>query len=518
MDENLHDIDKLFRDPIEAHEEAPSTKVWDAIDNNLDKSNVVSIKKKYNNLKKLAVALLLLLLGAIVYEVQTNKSSAGKDVATTKIIDGDKITADKQTKQSAGQNKVNVKDTSGTGSVNSNNYTTNNAVNNNDKNSTLGADVKNNDKRVVTPVSQNAVSVKSSNTKNNKNIADDAVQPDENEKSPVKKSSKQKTKIALRNATADELPDVNSKPSKVNGKKGNAIVLNVLTQPDRTTAEKIIFEKQNIALKINPNRITPDAALKNSLAKNKTAKAAKPFHFSVTPFFSPQFSSNRIEDDRHDGGPQPRNGREAIKKDEQHQTSSTFGILVDIPVGKKWSLQSGINYVNKNIEIEPKKIFAKLDNDGKVKYRFDCSSGYKYLLPKTGTAPIVGDSINTSASTNNLQYLGIPLAINYNFSFKKFNIIPIVGTVANFLVKQKIETELIQGTTKEKQTINTIQGLKPVYFNAVTGIAFEYNLSKRIALSIMPSGNFALSAINKDAAVKSYPNSFGLSGGVKIKF
>jgi hypothetical protein len=28
MDKNLHDIDKLFRDQIEEHEEMPSAKVW----------------------------------------------------------------------------------------------------------------------------------------------------------------------------------------------------------------------------------------------------------------------------------------------------------------------------------------------------------------------------------------------------------------------------------------------------------------------------------------------------------
>jgi hypothetical protein len=38
-----------------------------------------------------------------------------------------------------------------------------------------------------------------------------------------------------------------------------------------------------------------------------------------------------------------------------------------------------------------------------------------------------------------------------------------------------------------------------------------------MALSLVPSGNFALTSINKDAAVKSYPNSFGVAAGLKIK-
>ena len=80
MGENLHDIDKLFRDALDEHEELPPGKVWDALDSNLDKSNVIQIKRKYNNLKRLAVALLLLLLGTVIYEIQSKKT--GKEIAT----------------------------------------------------------------------------------------------------------------------------------------------------------------------------------------------------------------------------------------------------------------------------------------------------------------------------------------------------------------------------------------------------------------------------------------------------
>jgi Outer membrane protein beta-barrel domain len=526
MDENLHDIDKLFRDPIEEHEEMPSGKVWDAIDNNLDKSNIVSIKKKYNNLKKLAVALLLLLLATIVYEVQTSKTS-GKGVVTNKTTDTeDNVTVDKQTTQSAKQNKAGVEDTTGTESINSNNYTTNNAVNNDDKNTASGEAVKNNDKRTVDILPKNTGAANNSNVKKkkNKDITDNALQQDENERAVVKKSTKQQTKIKVYNGAATAVTDENG--NQLNDNDENKDAITGLTPLGRIKAERITGKKQSNKLQINTGRISPDASVKNSMAKNKSTKNAKPFHFSVTPFFSPQFSSNNIREESHSqnsgpGGPPPPpqgGSRDHIKKEEQHQTAFSTGVLVDIPLGKNWGIQSGVTYLNKNISIEPKKIYARLDKDGKAKYLFDCSSGYTYISSKTGSTPAVGDSINVTNSSNSLGYLGIPVGVNYTIAAGKFNIIPTVGVVTNFLVKQQIQTELIQGATKEKQTINTIQGIKPVYFNAVAGIAFEYNLNKKIALNIMPTGNFALSSINKDAAVKSYPNSFGVSGGVKIKF
>jgi len=519
MSENLHDIDKLFKDSIEEHEEMPTEKVWDAIDNNLDKSNIVQIRRKYNNLKRLAVALLLLLLATIVYEIQTKKQGK-EELVKNKTNSTNTSGSNTNAGTSASDDKRNSNPSADSQTNSAGNTETSDATNDGISNSTPDIE-KSTDTKTVNPILQNDNVLPKNNTKKvNEDIAGENTEQ-LGEKSTTKKSSKQRIKITVKKAAAEEFA-IDEKTA-VDVSAGNDIAAGTpkeLTPLQNYKVEKITnFLPKNNLLKINPNRVSPDAVVINNFAKNKNAKNAKPFHFSLTTFFSPQFSSNRIEDDHPPGGgPQPRNGREEIKRDEQHQTSSSLGVLFEMPVGKNWSLQSGLTYLSKKISIEPKKIFAKLDNDGKVKYRFDCSSGYTYISPKTGTAPAVGDSVNAAASTNALQYLGIPLAVKYNFNFGKFSINPVAGTVANFLVKQKIETALIVGTTKEKQTINSIQGLKSTYFSAFTGVSLEYNLSKGISLSLTPAGNFALSSITKDAGVKSYPNSFGLAGGIKIKF
>jgi hypothetical protein len=69
MDENLHDdIEDLFHSALNENEVTPSQKAWEEIDKRLDKESVVSIRKKYTNLKRIAI-LLLLLLGISVYEM-----------------------------------------------------------------------------------------------------------------------------------------------------------------------------------------------------------------------------------------------------------------------------------------------------------------------------------------------------------------------------------------------------------------------------------------------------------------
>ena len=60
MDENLHNIENLFRNGLEDSEEMPPLRAWKDIDNILNNDNVVSIKKKYSNLKRVALLLLVL--------------------------------------------------------------------------------------------------------------------------------------------------------------------------------------------------------------------------------------------------------------------------------------------------------------------------------------------------------------------------------------------------------------------------------------------------------------------------
>ncbi|MEP7259463.1 MAG: outer membrane beta-barrel protein, partial [Flavitalea sp.] len=248
------------------------------------------------------------------------------------------------------------------------------------------------------------------------------------------------------------------------------------------------------------------------------SKRKKPFHFSIMPFFSPQFNFNRIEDDDdHRGGSSGRRESEEIKRDEKHQASSSWGILVEAPLKKNWSLQTGLTYTIKNIDIEPKKIFAQLDNDGEVKYCFNLSSGYAYLSPKTTAQPIVGDSITAAETSSNLRYLSIPVTLQYTLYKGKFSIIPSIGGGINFLVSQRIKTNLLSGSSEERQDISDIQGLKKIYYNTISGIAIQYPIGKYVSLNIAPSVNFALGTINSDAAVKSYPNSFNIATGIRIQ-
>ncbi len=559
MSENLHDIDKLFRDGIEGQEDMPSAKVWEAVDAGLDKSNVIHIKRKYDNLKRIAAILLLLLLSVVGYEIFKNKFSGDKDIAgagssnATKpageISANDNGTAGNPSagKNSSTQNTIGINEAGSnaqSGSVANAGYDSlqnemaavkdNSAVTNKAADNTIAAESGQpvNIKTTQGAAAQTVITEKNNSAAADKNKTTGPVVSnggnDNNYRNAVtvKRPAQHKTKIRIQS------PQPQEEPADENGAQGSneetAVVTASELMPLDNTSVSTLADRINKAVAVNEekagNRQSPDVAIKKMRLK-------KSFHFSLMPFFSPQFVATNIKEESHSqwtntapgGPPPPRPGRgdhkEQYKEDEQKQTAYSIGILASVPLGKNWSVQTGVTYLSKNISIEPKKIYARPDKDGNVKYVFDCSSGYSYISTKTGTTPAVGDSINTVTSKNSLGYVGIPLSVNYAFNFGKFSIIPGVGGMLNLLTRQKIQTELVQGSTKEQKSINKIEGLQSSYLNATAGLAVEYNVNKRIALNIMPAGSFALTSINNsDAAVKSYPNAFGISGGVKIKF
>ncbi|MEO7767694.1 MAG: hypothetical protein ABIS01_09720, partial [Ferruginibacter sp.] len=284
----------------------------------------------------------------------------------------------------------------------------------------------------------------------------------------------------------------------------------------------IPFADQRATVRVAPtNNILPHNQA-NIINSTKSPKLKKESSFSTTAFFGPNISSSRIIADRFEnrpGSPPPHDNHEKIRKGEKPQSSETFGVLIDYKKNRHWGLQSGVALYNKTISIDPKTIYAGVDNNGQVKYLYNCSSGYLFLSSKSVVNPAVGDSINAFMSTNTLQYVLIPLAIKYTYPVNKFDLFASIGTSAFILTKGKIETEI--GNTpsnKEANTSTNINGLKNLYFGGNIGIGASYHISDKVAISFLPSYNFALGSGTKDAVVKSYPNLINLAAGISYKF
>ena len=130
------------------------------------------------------------------------------------------------------------------------------------------------------------------------------------------------------------------------------------------------------------------------------------------------------------------------------------------------------------MNVNPEKIYAVNDNAGKVEFRYNISSGYSYILPSFSSSPSVGDSLYTRTSIHNLQFIGIPVIVQYKLIHKKFSLNPGVGIVFNFLTKAILKTEVNDDMNSEIEFITKLNGLKKFNYCFLISSELQYQLSK----------------------------------------
>ena len=535
MNEDLHNIDDLFTKGLEENQELPAQSVWDKIDKALDKKKVVSISKKYNKLKWAAVVLLLFSIGMAMYTLHIRKQNS-------------ELVKHNKEQQNTSKQKLNSeiagKDSSTISTINT---TEPQGVNNHNN-------FQKQKKKADSSVANNKIEITDNKSLANKAAwekksvihknQDETLTPGkateivalQNRKKAILKN-KTGLKIKIESGKFDSLNTANKNNSKsaisYNTKndiaqteaKNNPAYHIITDKQKKIEIEELLPELKNDFLLptakpiIQIDKILQQQAValnnkKQSFSKKSKLNSAGNSSFSATVFFSPDLVSTKLTDDHPRFMEEERN---AIEKSEQIKFSSTFGVLLDYNIGKKWKLESGLTYSSRKTDIHPKTIYARPDNNGNINYRFNCSAGYSYVTVNSSGPPSFGDSVNALASTNNLQYIGLPFYAKYIFTTGRFSILPGAGISFNFLTKGKIETTVANYTGAKNSSSDKIQGLKSMYLNGTTSIGFQYKLNTIFALSFEPAFRFALSSINKDASVKTNLNSIGLSTGLTIK-
>ena len=496
MDKNLQNIENLFREGLDDNEEMPSSNVWDGIDNRLDKDNVISIKKKYSNLKRVALLLLLLLIGFSLYELNYRRTNSGFAEKNNNAGNKETVTGNNNNESQKSVNK-NI-----SASKNINNNTTLNPIPDNNSQVPPGNNL------ITDKQYQKSVSPIGNDIANTPTILKQRylfVNPSEN-RQKIKPSEPGEDK---------QTTLVNNNTVQINNSLLFPWQLNLLPVEKINTPTILSPDSKNSLYAFALTKSNPLIDIKNSVTQQAKKKETKPSRFSITGFFSPDIASYHLEEDQP--GNQPETARK-IEKGERHEFSSTFGLLLDYNLNKHWSLQSGLTFSNTNIKVNPKTIYAQNDNNGNIKYRVNISSGYGYILPSFQNAPSIGDSLKVTTATHKLRYIGIPVAVKYKFGKEKskLSFVAMAGVTTNFLTKGKLETEVQKGPDDEVEVLNNIQGLKSVYFSGMAGAGAEYKLTRKLSVSLMPTARFALNPINKGAVVKTYPNSFGLSASARI--
>lgn len=506
MDKNSHTIDDIFNTAYNKFEEEPSAGVWEKLNAGLNKKDSELYKKKFIGWKRIAILLLFLFLGFVIYELGVIKKglshssdfSVSQKAATlhaTKNNSADKI----------------------------NNAQTNHTNNSVETNSFQKKAVQKKYEKINAFLNdENTLVAKSSKGEKNtgkSKVVDEKQQPvlwkNKNKDFAITGTKKAKTKKhETKQASAN-----NSFFADVTKKNNITLQPKISTITDKENKEltKIILLStlpHRSSTLTSPNPVTEIMSNADNAKKGNSKFKS---YWTATGFASVNLAQYRLENGTQASG-QQNNEKELIGNREKHEASFSAGIMANRQLKKYWGLQTGFIYSNTLIAIDPQKMYAAQQANGTISYQYITSSGYAYIKPDFGSPPAIGDSLNSSTAQHNLQSLSIPVLLLYKIDKKKFSILPAAGFTANFITSATVNTEVENTLNKEKVFIMGLNGMKNFYFGLMANVTVQYHLTNRLAITLFPSFQYALTQITKYNVVKTYPYNLNIGGGITCKF
>jgi hypothetical protein len=504
MDDNLQNIEDLFRAALKENEEKPSPKVWNELDKKLDKENLKKLKGKFNTLKKLSILLLFLLSITIINNYRQSLFTGNhvkiNSNAIAKLKNSQKNTIVDRRSNNSFDRKGAVLQKIGSSSQRlSKKYLKGSVTSTTEKeNLSLPGKMPSRLNRLDNIFStEKRVASETMSTGINRRKISDVSRNDEfsineiknqNENALLKKNS---THSSLKSTFLGNIPEI----VKLNKFYiSTEPVSNVQLRPG--------------AIVMSNSRIQAGNEAKSKTGIQHQARS----EFFLNPFFSPDFAWSRLQDDNV--GNQLDSAR-LLEKEEKSEFSYTLGVLTGKKISSHFTLESGLTFSNTNISLEPKFIYAQPDFNGITKYRVNTSSGYGYVLPTFSQNPAPGDSLYMYTSSETIQYLGVPLGAFYSIGINKFKVSFGAGISMNLLSRAKLEINLENGSRRESEILYNLVGTRKVYFSGFINTEAGYYLNKQIAITLRPTFKFAINSIDHNATVKSYPLTFGTQVGFR---
>jgi len=545
MSGDLHHIDDLFKSGFEGKEETPSPAVWENIEKELDKKDSRPKFFYWWNTRRIAAAVLIMATSAGLFaggyylgtrketkagstEEKRSHSAVPGSVGTDKPV----LNAPTENDRSdAAQNEVDQVNIAK--SLQRDAIGTSKAGNINDAEQSGTEQVENNSGVNVAEGSNRNTALTPIDSKSGSGV----VAADVRKNSPDEQQAKVKPSKAPGARNNGNKPAVSSDKSQpvAASEKSPVIMTGQTAEPVQAETASRTWEAETITAgslsrglpetqkHISVNRAAPIAAAKLPAAPsakeatqqsipvlNKRSSSVDLPRFSFTPVAGLQFGSNKIV---ATNDPHANYVKTDIDRTESQPVSISGGILADLKIARNMTIQSGIMFTSRTIEIEPKYVKAERNPDGKVRYKFDCSAGTYYIKKSTYARP--GDSALTIFSTNELNYINIPLALTYHFGGKKFSFFATAGAGLNLLTDQYLETGLSNYNYDENESIAT--NLKSRYFNGMIGAGLTYRPFKKVSFLFSPQYQFALSPMNENMPVKAYPRIFNMQLGMQIR-
>ncbi len=255
---------------------------------------------------------------------------------------------------------------------------------------------------------------------------------------------------------------------------------------------------------INKNS-TNKSSINLTFAKNKPS-------IYITPFFSADLISARfIKIYEPDDEQLQENNRNDF------HLSYTTGLNIEYKFSKKASIQSGLFYSQWFAPISPAVVNALQDNTGNYKFKLTTNYGIAELHKQSWSLPQIGDSLSIKDGYLNLQSISFPALIKLNIKQGKLNLGAVGGAAINLMTKDVAEVEYFSQNGSEKETVQKLEGLRNIYFSAIAGLEGSYNINNSVSVNFYPLLRYAITPVNKETPVKTYPINIGIGAGLQIK-
>jgi hypothetical protein len=191
----------------------------------------------------------------------------------------------------------------------------------------------------------------------------------------------------------------------------------------------------------------------------------------------------------------------AIYSDEQTGRSIGGGVGLGGKIGKKWSLESGLNYVHSEF-------------DG-ITNSFIESEGRVY--PVFHETNFAGSLQNTSSFgvTSSFDFINIPIKAGYVLVDKKIGWVATGGFGSSVLLNNSLDSQ-----TGQFEKINYSVSDSPyrrMSWSGIIGTEVYFNITEDYQLLVVPQYNFGITSITKqESSFSIVPNSFNL--GLRLRY
>jgi len=527
------EIDNLFQTNVEPFEMTPPKKAWSSLDAALDKKQAVLYKKQAYRYKLISICISLLFICFISFQyfVPRNipySSANNNQISNSHVADMKSITPKNESVTESKTQYLPVSDnyTKESITVNSKRISQNENKIESISSRKLSSSnlVAEKENKNVNAFVRDRASINSSlNSKNNNDsIKNSAIILNNSQQSTIKKS--------------EVLDGDNSKNNLVENKQSvnaNSISLeqSIILKDSLNEGSKAKYLMQSVLTDSEVKNTDSVKSLQSPVVNsqpliiNTTATQIQKTNFdwtklSVAAFFSPDFNFQHLTDNDNDNAPHHKDHSKAKDFDEKESSDFSFtaGAMVKYDLTSKWSIQSGCTYSTAVEKIQPTTIYAEQGTNSEAHYVLNTALGTVEIPNLAGTTPQVGDSIYLKTNSKQiLHFINIPLMLRYQYVKNRFSYYGYTGMSANILVNEQSQIS-IQSQTSETIITGNITGLKKFTYSFLLGIGAQYNFQKEISVFIEPDFRWAITPINQNTAVISYPYSIGFNIGLMRHF